>query len=603
MTVPTTGGFQIAIDGSPVPEDVSVLLVSAYVDTNLRVPDSFVLRFRDPDRTVVSKTGVTIGAKLTITVVTDSHPEPERLVAGEVTALEAEHEATGTFTILRGYDQAHRLFRGRHTESFTQATASDAATAVARRAGLAPGRIAPSPTVFDHISQCAETDWEFLDRLGRDIGFETTVRDDELNFGPPERASTAPDGKAKNPLVLRFGEDLVRLRSVLTAAGQVARVEARGWDVNTKRPIVGTADAGTLSAEIPGTTPADLAAAVGNPTFTGVAPAHRTQPEADSAAQALAERIGGTFAEVEGVARGNPKVRANACVSLQDLGAPFDGKFRLTTARHRYDPTTGYTTTFTASGRHDRGLLGLVGGDAVAGAGRGVVVAQVTDVNDPTNSGRVKLKFPWLSDDYVSDWARTLQPGAGLARGTMLLPEVGDEVLVAFEQDTTERPYVLGGLYNGVDTPPTEGIPVVDSGSGEINRRSFVSRLGHRIDLHDAKGRTEGISIGTAQRTCFLDLDAVGTTVTVHSDGTVTVAGAKGVTVDAGTSPLTLKGHTVSVQATNGVTVAGGTGAVSVDTKGRVDLRGAQVAMRANATLDVQAGGPCTVKGLPIKLN
>jgi hypothetical protein len=57
------------------------------------------------------------------------------------------------------------------------------------------------------------------------------------------------------------------------------------------------------------------------------------------------------------------------------------------------------------------------------------------------------------------------------------------------------------------------------------------------------------------------------------------------------------------VQANNGVTVAGGAGAVSIDTKGKVDLRGAQVAMRANATVDVQAGGPCTVKGLPIKLN
>ncbi len=61
----------------------------------------------------------------------------------------------------------------------------------------------------------------------------------------------------------------------------------------------------------------------------------------------------------------------------------------------------------------------------------------------------MKLTFPWLSDSYVSDWARTVQPGAGKDRGAMVLPEVGDEVLVLFEQGDIRRPYVLGGLYNG----------------------------------------------------------------------------------------------------------------------------------------------------------
>ena len=58
------------------------------------------------------------------------------------------------------------------------------------------------------------------------------------------------------------------------------------------------------------------------------------------------------------------------------------------------------------------------------------MIAQVSDANDPEKQGRVKLTFPWLSDTYVSDWARTVQPGAGKDRGAMVLPEVGDEVLV-----------------------------------------------------------------------------------------------------------------------------------------------------------------------------
>lgn len=599
----TTGGFLIEIDGTVLTDEVSPLLVSAYVDSSLRLPDAFALRFRDVDRTVIGRTGVKIGAKVKISVTTDANPAAELLVSGEVTALEAEFENSGTFTTIRGYDQSHRLFRGRHTASYTQATASDAVSQVARRAGLAPGRITASPTVFDHISQCAETDWEFLDALAREIGFEITVRDDKLDFGPPEHAESAPLGDEANPLVLQFGTDMLRLRSVITAAGQVGKVEMRGWDLAAKRPIVGTAEAGTRSAQISGISPADLAATFGDPTFVGIDTAYRTQVEADSAAKAWSERIGGAFAEVEAVARGNPKLRANACVSLENLGAPFDGKFLITSARHRYEPTAGYTTSFAVSGRHDRGLYGLVSGDSAGRSGRGLAIAQVTDVNDPEGSGRVKLMFPWMSDDYVSDWARTVQAGAGKDRGAMVLPEVGDEVLVAFEQDSPERPYVLGGLFNGVDTPNAQGTGLIDTGSGAVNRRSFISRIGHRIDLLDEDARTEGVAISSADRKLLLQLDAVGTAITVHSDGTVLVEGKKGVVVDAGTAPLELRGNRIDLEAKNGVAISGGSGRVEIDSASGVTVRGATVKVDASATADLQSGGPCSIKGMPVKLN
>ena len=80
------------------------------------------------------------------------------------------------------------------------------------------------------------------------------------------------------------------------------------------------------------------------------------------AAAALAEAVAGVFAEFEGVARGNPEVRAGAAVTVDGLGSPFDGKYTVTTSRHRLDPTTGYTTSFSVTGVRDRTLLGLAGG-------------------------------------------------------------------------------------------------------------------------------------------------------------------------------------------------------------------------------------------------
>jgi uncharacterized protein involved in type VI secretion and phage assembly len=208
----------------------------------------------------------------------------------------------------------------------------------------------------------------------------------------------------------------------------------------------------------------------------------------------------------------------------------------------------------------------------------GVVVAVVTDVLDPEKLGRVKLSFPWLSDDFVSGWSRTVHPGAGKDRGAMLLPEVGDEVLVVFEQGDVRRPYVLGGLWNGVDTPDTAGVSWVDSGSGAVNRRSVVSRNGHRLDLLDEDGKTEGVSLSSKDGKVSLVLDATGTKVTVHSDGTVLVEGSQGVTVDAGSAALDLKGGRITIKGTQGVTVDGGSGPVKVSSGSQLDLKGGSLA-------------------------
>jgi uncharacterized protein involved in type VI secretion and phage assembly len=195
----------------------------------------------------------------------------------------------------------------------------------------------------------------------------------------------------------------------------------------------------------------------------------------------------------------------------------------------------------------------------------------VSDARDPQDLGRVRVRFPWLSDDYVSDWARTVQAGAGKGRGAGVVPEVGDEVLVAFEQGDLRRPYVLGGLHNGVDKPPPGDVPVVDGGSGAVNRRSTVSRRGHRIDLFDQQGRKDGVTVRTGDGKVSVALDSTATTLTLHSDGTVVVEAKRGVTVDAGA--------------------------------GTISFKGAQIELKASAQLTLDGGATCTVKGGIVRIN
>ena len=595
----------VEIAGSPLPADVEALFSDGYVDDSQRLPDMAVLRFRDTDHIVISKGNATIGGALKVSVQTADAQSPTVLFSGEITALETSFDSVGTFTVIRGYDQAHRLFRGRQTYTYTQVTASDVAKTVAQRAGLSVGSVTSTSTVYDHLSQSASTDWEFLDGLARDVGFEITVRDGKFSFGPPKAASTAPDGSAQpgqDPLVLHQGTDLLRFRAVVTSAQQVKTVHVRGWDVASKKALVGTAPAQTTSAVLPGTTPADLAHAFGDPEYVATDVPFRSQSEVDAAAKALADQIAGSFAEVDAVARGNPKLAAGQAISVESLGKPFDGKYTISTSRHRFDPTTGYTTAFAVTGRAERSLRGLTaGGDTSTRPG--VAIGTVSDANDPQGQGRVKLTFPWLSDDYVSDWARTVQLGAGKARGGMTVPEVGDEVLVAFEQADFRRPCVLGGLFNGVDTPDTGGGTLVDSGSGAINRRSIVSRRGHRIDLHDADGRTEGITLSTTGDKLKLELDAVGTKVTVHSDGTVLVEGKQGITIDSSSADLELKGGQIKVSATNGVSIDGGGGQVSVNAGTQLSLKGVTASLEGSGQTEVKGGAMCSISAALVKIN
>lgn len=596
----------IEVDGTALPADIAGLLTEAFVDDSQRRPDMFFLRFRDVGRSVVEKSGARIGAGVRLSVQTAHSQSPSVLMVGEVTAVEAEFDAGGTFTVIRGYDPAHRLFHGRRTAAYTQATASDIVTTVTRRAGLTPGEIETTRTVFDQVSQGGQTDWEFLEALAREVGFELTVREGKVNFAAPRTADTAPEAggpETKVPLALQLGRDLVRIRAVVTSAQQVKEVEVRGWDVTSKKALVATEPAVTTTVELPDTDPQRLAKTFGDATYVSTDVPHGTQAEVDAAAKSLAEEVAGSFATLEGVARGNPVLAADVAISLAGLGTPFDGKYTLTTARHRFDPVTGYTTTFTVSGRTDRSMLGLTNSGAGSPGPRGLAVGIVQDANDPEGLGRVKVGMPWLSDDYVSDWARTVQPGAGKDRGWMVLPEVGDEVLLGFEQGDFRRPFVLGNLYNGVDGPSSKGIGLIDGGTGAVNRRSMVSRMGHRIDLLDETGKAAGIVLATNDDALTLNLDAQATKITVHSDGTVLIEGSNGVVVDAATSQLELKGGKVSISGSQGVSVDGGSGNVSVKAGAQLALNGLTAKLEGSTSTEVKGGATCAISAGLVRIN
>jgi len=169
----------------------------------------------------------------------------------------------------------------------------------------------------------------------------------------------------------------------------------------------------------------------------------------------------------------------------------------------------------------------------------GVYPAIVSDINDPDGQGRVKIKLPWLPDDGggYNVWARIATLMAGANRGSWFIPDVDDEVLVAFEAGDPRRPYVVGALWNGQDTPPES----MDS-AGDNFIKSITSRSGVKLTLDDQDGQ-EKLILETpgGQRITLQDgpgqveiRDSNGNSITLSTSGVSVVAAAK-VTVQAST--------------------------------------------------------------------
>jgi phage protein D len=555
---PESCTFKIELDGIPLADAVDSNVVSVLVDDSLNLPDLFSITFRDPDREILKDTGAKIGSLVQVRVVSDTNPSGQCLIVGEVTALEAEFDTTGSRTVVRGFDRSHRLFRGRSTKTWEQATASDVASEVAKSVGLEIGTVDATDEVKPFISQGNVTHWQLLKALASEVGYEVGVFDGKFDFRKPAESSAGPekgDLSSEEDRKLVCGHNLLRFRAMVTSGDQVTRVTVRGWDMMQKDKLVHTVPAETTAATL-SVAPMELAAVFGDPEHVGVDVPYVTQAEVETAAYALADRIAGGFAEFEGVARGNTALRAGALVSVGLVGEPFDGSYTLTSTRHSYTPQDGYVVMFTVSGRQDRSLFSLAGGNERDGMGgpamHGVVSAQVTDVNDEEDLGRVRLKFPWLSDTYVSDWARVVQAGAGNQRGAVVLPEVNDEVLVSFDRGDLRRPFVLGGLHNGTDMPML-GDDLIDGTFGGVRRRGFISKQGAGLVFFDDE-RDQGVAMLSGDRGLRVSLNQSEMRIRISSqgdieiqgDGNLSIKARNALTIEAGSS-MKLKAPTIEL--------------------------------------------------------
>ncbi|WP_306204709.1 VgrG-related protein [Actinoplanes sp. RD1] len=554
-------------------------MVETVVEDSSNLAAVAELRFRDPDHVFFTKTGVTIGTDLKLQV------KPAQLAAvdlfvGEVVTVESQFDGHGSFAVVRALDLSHRLMRGQRVRSFVKQTASVIARTLATSAGVPVGRIDSFPRSYDMITQPNVSDWEFLKMLAVDNEAEAVMVDGKFYFRKSERASTGPGAgltPEQSPKVVDVQKNVLAVRSTVTSVGQVPNVTVRGWDPVRKKAVkteVKTAPSTELDIKMK---PADAIKQFRSTAGLNITDVpYETDAETRTVANAVAADVTAALAELEVGVRGRPELRAGVAMSLQKLGPDFDGKYTITSSRHVFQQAESYETWVTVSGRQDRTVYGLAGGSSapvrpvrVPGMAIGIVTDTKVDA-DPRSRGRsgnrknqgwVRLRFPWLTDDseYQTDWVRTVQLG-GVGGGGVFVPELNDEVLVGFEQGLLDRPYVIGGLYNGKDNPSRdhEG-DLIDRTTGKVNRRSIASRSNDRIELLDFRLKPQGIRLATEKDRLFIFLDRFREKIVVDSKGNIEI--------DA-MADVEIRGRDINLTAGRKLTLS----APQVEIDGRIDV-------------------------------
>jgi uncharacterized protein involved in type VI secretion and phage assembly len=175
----------------------------------------------------------------------------------------------------------------------------------------------------------------------------------------------------------------------------------------------------------------------------------------------------------------------------------------------------------------------------------GVFPALVAEIKDPDGQGRVKITLPWAADTgggRYEVWARLCTFMAGNNRGSWFIPDVNDEVLVAFEGGDPRRPYVLGSLWNGRDAPPE-----TMDGSGENNHKVLRSRNGVKLTLDDQNGQEQFIVETPGGQKITLK-DGPGSIMLEDSNGNSIKLESAGITVTA-SAKVSINASTVEVSA------------------------------------------------------
>lgn len=609
---PLVAEIQIKVGGSALTDAVSSQIFRVEVETTVDVPSMVTMSFNDDQQlTLINGTLFDLGKEIEILTPSFNATAARStsltsIFKGEITAIEPHFadQMHATLTV-RAYDKRHRMNRGRKSRVFLDVTDSDMMSTIAGEYGLSP-TITATSIMHKHVIQPNISDLEFFNMLAKRNSLVVVFEGTSIK---------AQAQKTSMDATLKWGESLIEFHPRASIATQVNEVIVRGWDPVQQQEIVGTS---TNSAVHPAIGigqwgGAKAQSAISAEKTIEVFRPVMDQSEAQKLAQAILDESNGSFIEADGIAFGDPKVKAGSLIEMKDVGTKFGGKYSVTAATHVYEPQgAGYTVYFRVEGLNRVMLADLISEPTTSGI-TGLMPAIVTNNLDTVDNkyvGHVKVKYIWKDangNNVESWWAPVVSSGAGNQRGFYNMPEVNDEVLVGFENGDINRPYVLGGMWSSKNqTPETNSTAIAD---GNVEQRMLKTRIGHTLLFNDKSGE-EAITLKDGKGKHVMLFDVANNLIDTKSEGDMNTE-LKGKSSSKATGDYKIETQAnFETKATSNVTIEAtsnlnlkGTGGAKLETPASLNINGATITIQGNGSITIQSSGTLTLKGSAVMIN
>lgn len=579
--------FEVEVEGKKLDVNTSKEIIDVTVNEKLDEGASFELTLHDgfdmntQNFKLLDDSRFNVGNKITIKFGYGS--SLRTMVMGRITSLEPSFFAGDTPALkIRGQDNSYDYMKRASPErTFVEKTYSDIVRTVAQEAGL--DCVVDNTEKFEKFirKNNNETYYEFLDNLKNKVGFVFYIEGRTIHF-------VKSGNNKKEILKLELGKDIISFNPVMNTTGLLAEVEVRGH--NPKDPTASFTGVAKAESELLAlankTGHKDLAKKVITVDVVN-SKEHAAAIAKAELAKANATLFGGN---VECI--GLPQIRAGVNVKLDKMGKLFSRKYYVTETTHAINER-GYVTRFSVG--HNNSILDELGTtNKSAGKLNGVACGIVTNNKDPDKLGRLKVKFPWLSDDNETDWVRMTTFMAGGERGSFFLPEVGDEVLVAFENGDINSPYVIGALWNGADNP------IETNSDGKNNIRKIKSRSGHELIFNDEENK-ESLEIHTkAGHKIILD-DSSGKEKMEIKDK----SGDNSILIDSAKNAMAISSKMkIDVKSgNNSILIDSSANSIAISSQMKLSIKAQAIEIEAGGTMTIKSSGVLTLQGSLIKIN
>ncbi|MBB5619542.1 uncharacterized protein involved in type VI secretion and phage assembly [Pedobacter cryoconitis] len=448
-------------------------------------------------------------------------------------------------------------------------------------------------TPIDYVIQYRESDFEFLNRLSGEYHEWFFYDGMNLNFGKPD---------TQKEVSLFYGRDVNSLQYAM----EVAPIKNKRFAYNPKQDEMlqsessGKADGRPDLVHAINASNTTYSKTFNQPSLVRVDNGSDIKNLVDNEEKANISQLLKISASGD-----NPEVSLGAIVDItmslrQEVSFITEslGKFLITSVNHTIDDRGHYVNTF-------EGLVSTTERLVVKNYKRpnpDMQLADVLDNDDPQGQGRVKVKFKWACQtNDPSEWLRVMSPNAGSGdkgsnRGFHVIPEKGDQVMIAFEEGNIARPVVLGSVYHGKNGD--------SKGFKNSNVKGLSSRMGSRLTFDDLN---HALHLGTDECN-FID-------ITNGNDTVELVAGTK-VIIRSGESSITLNsngtidliGKIINIQGTDAINANADPlkGAkVSIGSLGNtiIEIKASSKETQASGKITSSAKGEQKIEGKPVNIN